>query len=82
MVLVENVLNREHISYTKIKKVTYSSHDEGKHMDRHIIEEITVPLGLDKFHWKHITKCKDFKGFSAKDGSIVINVEDKNKKVR
>lgn len=76
MVLVENVLNLEHISYTKLKKVRYYSHDEGKRMEQHITEDIMVTAELDRFAWNKITKCENFKGFYAKDGSIVIKIKD------
>ena len=76
MVLVENVLNREHISYTKLKKVRYSYHEPENKTTQHITESVMVMSQMDKSVWNKITKCENFYDFQAKDNAVVIVIKD------
>lgn len=76
MALVENVLNREHISYTKLKKVRYSFHEPTNEIKQSITESVMPTSEMKKESWQKITKCENFKGIENKDGAIIIVIKE------
>jgi hypothetical protein len=85
MVLVENVLNREFISYTKLKRVRYSRHNtenekEG-YMEQHIVENVMPTSAVSKEAWQKLTKCENFKTIENKDGAVIIVLKDVTHKI-
>lgn len=84
MVLVENVLNREHISYTKLKRVRYEHHTEdpkNEYWEQRITEDVMLTSTVVKEVWNKITKCENFKEIDAKDSNIVIKLKDVTHKI-
>jgi hypothetical protein len=85
MVLVENVLNREFISYTKLKRVRYSRHntenEKESYMEQHIIENVMPTSAVSKEVWQKLTRCENFKTIENKDGAVIIVLIDVTHKI-
>jgi hypothetical protein len=85
MAMVETVLNREHINYTKIQKVSYSKHEkiptEKGYIERRVTENLIPTSMVSREVWRNITRCENFETIGNKDGSLIILLKDETRKI-